>query len=450
MIADTQLPDADTLKMHARVTGSMGLSGQVSVSGAKNSATRLLAATTLGATPSTLTNFPTHLVDVAHKTNFYARVGCQITLDHEADTLQIDPSGLSAPVLSRDAFDVPIRTTYLIAAGQLVRTGEARIPYPGGCPIGGGGGGGRGYDLHIMVWRNLGCEVIETDDHIHITAPDGLVGGQVRFPITTVGGTENVLMCAAVAQGRTEVYNAYITPEVNDLIDFLRRMGARITVHGSSHVVIDGAGGLLDGANMTVMSDRIEALTWIVFAILNKSRLQISNVPFDSLEAPLLHLRHAGVDLFQNSRDIYVTPDCLTSGSVEPFELACGAHPGVISDMQSFFVILALAASGTSRVYDYRYPNRIAFVGELARLVDGDVMEAETGKITIHGPAPFKAGTADSTDLRGSMTAVMAALCAEGQSTITNVHMALRGYNNLEHKLRRLGAQFDILNGPGV
>src|SRR5690606_5300455 len=129
---------------------------------------------------------------------------------------------------------------------------------------------------------------------------------------------------------------------------------------------------------------------------------------------------------------------------VQPFELACGSHPGVISDMQPFFVLLGLAGAGTSRVFDYRYPERINFVAELAKLVEPDALEAERGKITIHGRAPFRPGTAASTDLRGSMAAVLAALCADGRSVIKGAHMALRGYNDLTGKLKRIGASIAI------
>lgn len=430
--------------MYAVIDGGVPPVGKVRVSGAKNSATRLLAAALLSDEDVTLQNFPTKLVDVGHKVTFARLIGAEIDVDDEREEVRVNARNLLSKELTRDQFDVPIRTTYLLAASQLARGGVARIPYPGGCPIGPGSAGGRGYDLHIMVWRALGCVVEERDDHIEVMAGDGLVGGEINFPITTVGGTENALLCAAVAKGTTQILNAYITPEIEDLIALLRRMGASIDVHGTSHIMVHGHDGTLGGARMPVMADRIEALTWIVYAILSGGQLLIEGVPFDSMTAPLLHIEHAGVDLFRNSTSVYVSPSTLAEGHVQPFELACGAHPGVISDMQSFYVMLGLVGSGTSRVYDYRYPERIAFVAELAKLVKGDHLEAERGKITIHGPAQFVPGVADSTDLRGSMAAVIAALCAPGRSVINNVHMALRGYNDLEVKLSKLGAKIRI------
>lgn len=433
--------------MYALIDGTANLSGTVRVSGAKNSATRLLSAAMLSDDEVELRNFPTHLVDVGHKLAFSRDCGAEFTIDSASEVITVDASNLSSRLLTRTQFDVPIRTTYLLAASQVVRSGIARIPYPGGCPIGGGPSGGRGYDLHMMVWRELGATVTENSDHIEVTAQGGFVGGRITFPITTVGGTENALLCASVAKGRTEIYNAYITPEIEDLIELLRRMGADISVFGTSHIVVEGRGSTLAGARMDVMPDRIEALTWIVLAVLKGIDLTIDGVPFASMKVPLLHLEQSGIDIFRNSSSVHITPECLVSGSVQPFELACGAHPGVISDMQAFYVMLGLAGAGTSRVYDYRYPERIAFVRELEKLVDGDHLDAEPGKITIHGPARFVPGTADSTDLRGSMAVVIAALCAEGESVVENVHMALRGYNGLESKLRALGAHITVHSG---
>lgn len=432
--------------MYAVIDGGVPPVGRVRVSGAKNSATRLLAAALLSDDEVVLQNFPTKLVDVGHKVGFARNMGADVALDDDAEEVVVNASQLASRLLTRDEFDVPIRTTYLLAASQLVRGSVARIPYPGGCPIGPGAVGGRGYDLHIMVWRALGCVAEERDDHIEVHAGRGLVGGEINFPITTVGGTENALLCAAVATGKTEILNAYITPEIEDLIALLRRMGADITVYGTSHIVVRGQGGVLAGARMPVMADRIEALTWIVYAILSGGQLTVEGVPFDSMTVPLLHIEHAGVDLFRNSTSVHVTPESLIEGRVQPFELATGAHPGVISDMQPFYVLLGLAGAGTSRVYDYRYPERISFVTELAKLVKGDHLQAERGKITVHGPAEFVSGVAGSTDLRGSMAAVIAALCAPKRSVINDVQMAMRGYNDLAGKLARLGARIQIFD----
>lgn len=433
--------------MYAIVEGGTAPSGRVQVSGAKNSATRLLAAALLTEDHVELHNFPTSLVDAQHKVRFVQSMGANVIADSGTQTLSIDTPDLDAASLSIDGYDVPIRTTYLLAAPQLVRTGRARIPYPAGCKIGGGAGGGRGYDLHVMVWEALGCTVSETPTYIEVVAPSGgMRGGSVDFPISTVGGTENALLCAAVASGTSRISNAYITPEIDDLIELLRRMGADVVVAGNSHIVVTGKSSLLGGAHMNVMADRIEALTWIVYALISGGDLMVKGVPFSAMQVPLIHLEHAGVDLMGSSDSLYVGPESLKSGSIQPFEVACGTHPGVISDMQPFFVMLGLLSAGTSRVFDYRYPERIGFVEQLAKFVPSRALEARPGAITIRGPQEFSPAEADSTDLRGSMAVLMAALCANGPSRVNGVELALRGYDRLESKLRAVGAELSVHN----
>ncbi|PML57940.1 UDP-N-acetylglucosamine 1-carboxyvinyltransferase [Vibrio lentus] len=422
--------------MKAIIKGGKIPKGKVKVSGAKNSATRLLAAATLSDEEVKLENFPINLVDARHKIRFLENIGAEIEVDEKKEQIKINSRNIRCQEL--DLYNYPIRTTYLLVAGQIKRSGIAKIPYPGGCKI-----GSRGYDLHIKVWEWLGCTVTEEDNYIKVVG-DGFKGGVVKFPISTVGGTENALICASIASGTTEIINAYITPEIEDLIDFLRRMGADISVNGSSHVTVKGK-QQLKGAIKTVMFDRIEALTWLVYGVLSRGEILIENVPFESMEVPLLHLKKAGIDFLSSSNSIYISPECLKNGQVEPFELACGAHPGIISDMQSFYTLLGVIARGDSRIFDYRYPKRIAYAEELQKLINESVVESEEGKITLRGPGTFKASEVTSTDLRGSMALVIAALCAEGTSVVNEVEMALRGYNNLSKKLEQLGIDVFIL-----
>lgn len=407
------------------------LQGSVTVSGAKNSATRVLSASLLSDTQVTLRNFPLDLEDVKVKLAFISAMGAELKRTTELEQLEVRGSDLSFEHISD--FSLPVRTTYLLAASTLVREGRAKVPYPGGCKI-----GSRGYDLHMMVWRALGCVVEEFSDYISVVGR--LRGGDIDFPISTVGGTENALICASVASGDTRIRNAYVTPEVYDLIAFLREMGAKINLEGSSSIHVSGSGGLLGGATFTIMPDRIEALTWLILGAINGGQLIIRNVPFEAMQIPLIHLRDCGLDFFSNSNSVQVGTDCMGPHGLQPFELATGAHPGVVSDMQAFFVLLAMFTNGRSVVRDYRYPERIAYARELAKFAPG-ALEAEHGKITIRGPVKLRGAAAKSTDLRGSMVQVMAALCAEGPSEVDAVEMALRGYNRLPAKLEALGVQ---------
>lgn len=423
----------------AKIKGGQVPSGKVRVSGAKNAATRLLAAALISDETVILDNFPTELVDANHKIRFIDNSGGHVDVDADNEVLTIDSKELSNRELSD--YNYPIRTTYLLTAGLIKKSGIAQIPYPGGCKI-----GNRGYDLHIMVWKKLGAKVEEKEDYIQVTTEKGFIAGQtIDFPISTIGGTESALICASIVDGETNIKNAYISPEVQSLIEFLRVMGVEIEVVGNSFIKVRGK-KYLRGAKFTVIPDRIEALTWIIYGILSGGTITIEDVPFDIMEIPLLHLKDAGVDLFQNSKNVFVSPDCLVNGIVQPFELATGTHPGVISDMQPFYVLLALHANGISRIYDYRYPERIKYCAELLKFYP-NMLDAVKGEIKVLGSGDIKpvAAVADSTDLRGSMAVLMAALLSEeGESEIQNVQMALRGYNKLKLKLEQLGIYIDV------
>lgn len=411
---------------------------KIRVSGAKNSATRLMAASMISDEKVTLYNFPTQLVDANHKKRFIESVGGKVTFDDDRELADIETSSLIDKVLTD--YDFPIRTTYLLVPGLIKKTGVAKIPYPGGCKI-----GNRGYDLHVMVWEKMGATVEEKPDYIKVTAKQ-LNAAEIDFPISTIGGTETALICGSVANGTTVIRNAYISPEVFDLIRFLRSMGVDIDVVGNSFIKVHGS-NYHRGTSHKVISDRIEAITWMIFAAIAEKSMLIENVPFEDMEIPLTHLQEAGVDFFTNKNAVMISEECMPNG-IQPFELATGTHPGVISDMQPFYVLLGLKADGISRIYDYRYPERITYLKELSKCIDGG-LEWKEGEIKTTGKATFKPAHMNSTDLRGSMAVLMAALLAgnNGTSQIENIHMALRGYNKLESKLEQLGYSIKQNNG---
>ncbi len=421
----------------AIINGGQKPHGKVKVSGAKNAATRLLAAALVADEKVTLQNFPTELVDANYKFDFIRKSGGTVEVDEESETITIDPASLSDRLLSD--YNFPIRTTYLLVAGLIKKSGRARIPYPGGCKI-----GNRGYDLHVMVWEKMGAMVEEKEDYIEVSAAGGFQPAAIDFPISTIGGTESALICAAIADGVTTIKNAYISPEVDCLIDFLRTLGATVEVVGNSFVKVTGR-KQLQGSIFQVMPDRIEALTWVVLGILTQGDILVEDVPFSAMEIPLIHLKEAGIDYYYNTKSIRVSPECLTNGVIQPFELATGTHPGIISDMQPFYTLLGLHGDGISRVYDYRYPERIKYCEELNKMYT-DGLKWETGAITTYGKKDVrpKGAHVNSTDLRGSMALVMAGLVAEGETVVSNVEMALRGYNKLETKLNSLGIHIEV------
>ena len=410
------------------ITGPTKPEGEVSVSGAKNSATRLMCAALLTDEKVRLTNFPTRLVDVDRKLAAFRNCGVEVRIDHDVKELQIQAESLHTD----GDTELRVRTTYLLAAGLIAKFGTARVAYPGGCVI-----GARGYDLHLMVWRKFGLEVIETESCIQLSGD--LQGTTIDFPYSTVGGTENAILCGCVADGRTVIRNAYITPEVEDLVRMLQSMGACIAVFGNSRIEIEGRSGQLKATQYGVMPDRIEAITWIIYAAISGNGVTVRDLQLDDMKVPLIHLEEAGVELFYGRDSVYIPPtNSRAHAPIQPFELACGTHPGIISDMQPFFVLLGLIAEGGSRIFDYRYPDRVAYVEELKKFVDTNI-EIRSGMIGVRGTSQFTAADVNSIDLRGSMAVIVAALIASGDSRVRNCEMALRGYNDLIEKLYGLG-----------
>lgn len=419
------------------VKGKQVPDGSITISGAKNSALKLMAAALLTDENVRIANFPDALVDIRYKSHLFAAMGVDILLEH--DNVAIYAENMHCSALER--YDYPIRTTYLLVAAQLMRGQTAYIPYPGGCNI-----GDRKHDLHIMVWESMGGLVQENHDHIKVTC-EKMQGADISFPFPTIGGTENAILCGVVAQGVTVIRNAYVSPEVEDLIKMLRFMGAEIETTGNSRIVIKGRKSLR-GTSYRVMPDRIEALTWIIYAILSGGKMLIQDVPFESIQVPLIHLQEAGIDLFRNRTSIYISPDCLnTSQRIQPFEVATGTHPGVISDMQPFFVLLALFADGVSKIVDYRYPERTAYLVELNTICNNAITWDKNGHIVVHGGGALAHGKMTSTDLRGSMALVLGGLLGDGMSEILQVDLAMRGYNDLASKLEQLGLSFTLENG---
>jgi len=322
---------------------------KIRVSGAKNSATRLMAASLICDEKCTFYNFPTKLVDANHKKRFIEKINGEIGFNDENETASISSTDIKDRLL--DDYNYPIRTTYLLVPGLLKKTGVAKIPYPGGCKI-----GNRGYDLHVMVWQDMGASVVEKENHIEVKAKE-LIGAEINFPITTIGGTETALICGSIAKGSTTIKNAYISPEVFDLIKFLRSIGVDIEVVGNSFIRVQGK-KYHRGTSHKVLPDRIEAITWMIFAALSGTSMLIEDVPFDEMQIPLTHLQEAGIDYFSNQNSVMITDESIPNG-IQPFELATGTHPGIISDMQPFYVLLGLKANGVSAHQTLKLPRLV-------------------------------------------------------------------------------------------
>lgn len=428
-------PDKKSEKLYMVVEGKQIPNGTIKVSGAKNAATRVMAASLIMDGKCTFLNFPTNLLDVKNKGKFIESLGANLSYDDKAEVLEIESSNLSYD--SGEDYNISVRTTYLLVPGLLKKCGVARIPYPGGCKI-----GDRRYDLHIMVWEKMGCEVVEHENYIEVKGK--LKAAEIDFPISTIGGTESALICASLVQETTIIRNAYVSPEVQSLIEFLKSIGVEIVQHGNSYIEVNGPKHFRS-TTFRVIQDRIEALTWIIFGAVTGGNILIKDVPFDIMQVPLIHLKDAGIDFYKNSNNAFIEEHGINSNSIQPFEVSCGTHPGVISDMQPFYSLLAMFANGTSRIYDYRYPDRTSYLDELKKFYK-EKIEYQSGTITIKGGGKLTAAEVNSTDLRGSMAVLLTAFLAEGTSIIKNINMAMRGYNNLDKKLKDLGLHYNIIS----
>ncbi|MBN2070238.1 MAG: UDP-N-acetylglucosamine 1-carboxyvinyltransferase [Candidatus Krumholzibacteriota bacterium] len=412
------------------ISGAQKISGTVRISGAKNSATRLIAAAMLTDRQVRISNFPSSLEDVKNKLSIMEKLG--VTIELGPEEVRIEASRIGNEL---DDYSTSIRTTYLLAAGQLRHNRIARIPYPSGCAI-----GERKFDLHIMLWKSMGCVVRERESFIEIES-DHLKGSDISFPFPTIGGTENALLCGVLASGRTRVFNAYISPEVFDLIQMLRSMGAKIKVKGNTFIEIDGV-ELLNGTSYRVIPDRIEAVSWIVAAAVTRGELIIQDVPFSFMEVPMIHFRDIGINSYTSGDALYINHHDFHEHYINPFEVACGVHPGVISDMQPFFTVLATQAEGNSRIIDYRYPERFVYVSEMEKL--GGTFDLKKGEVKMRGPIRFKGTEVSAPDLRGGAALMITALIAEGKTTINGYSTIRRGYNNLADKFDSMNIRYSI------
>ena len=416
------------------IRGGNRLVGTVIPSGAKNSAFKVLCASILTSEKIRLFNMPTKIEDVRVQRDMLKSVGAKVTVEN--DMVVMDNSSVRGYEVFMDK-EKSVRTSLLMLGSMLGRFGRARVPLPGGDNI-----GERKYDLHIYALERLDARVRVTDDGFLEAECNGLGGAEIEFPFLTMGATENAIIAASLANGQTIIRNAYITPEVLDLVKFLNGMGAKIRVRGSRFVQIDGAEELY-GTNHKIIPDRLEALSFVVAGAVTKGFLEIKEFPTGFLEVPLIYLKEAGVNFYKGENSFIIDGQ---GGLFGPMEIVAGSYPGIISDMQPLFAVFATQASGNYRVIDVRYPNRFAYVESLQKR--GADIHQKGNIAMINGPTPLKGANITATDLRSGAALLIAGLCAEGQTEIENIYQIDRGYEKIEEKLGWLGADIErIKNG---
>ena len=406
------------------INGGKPLQGEVTISGAKNAAVALVAATILCDEPCILENVP-EISDITACMKILEAMGAEIKL-LKKNVVQFDTRGIHSPHVPYEMARTMRASTYFLGT-LLGRFHEAYVPMPGGCYL-----GDRPIDQHLKAFRTLGATDELVNGEVHCSA-DSLIGGQIYFDFNTVGGTINAILASVKAKGRTIIENAAKEPHIVDLANFLNSMGADIRGAGTDVIKIKGV-DFLKGITYPIIPDQIEAGTYMVAAAATKGNVLIKNVIPKHLESITQKLRKVGVNVVENDESVHVYVD----GPLTKTSLKTMPHPGFPTDMQPQFSTLLTLAEGTSIVTDDIFDNRFRYVAELRRMgadisVDGTVAIIQgVGKLT---GAPVAAP-----DLRAGAALVIAGLAAEGTTEITDIKYIERGYECIEEKFRGLGA----------
>ena len=412
------------------VRGGRRLSGTIPISGAKNAALPLMAAGLLTDGPLTLTNAP-DLADIATMAALLRTHGLSVEHNKAARSITISGSAtdLTAP------YDIvrKMRASILVLGPLVARYGRARVSLPGGCAI-----GTRPVDLHLKGLEALGAAITLESGYIEASAPGGLSGARIVFPTVSVGATENLLMAATLARGRTELVNAAREPEIGDLAECLNEMGARISGIGTDRLVIEGVDSL-GPAEHPIIPDRIEAGTYACAVAITGGEAVLKGARMADLGAVPRALREAGVELTElrdgvrvARRNGLVGTDVMT----EPF-------PGFATDMQAQFMALMCVADGASMITETIFENRFMHVPELMRM--GARINYHGASAIVRGVPKLSGAPVMATDLRASVSLILAALAAEGQTTVSRVYHLDRGYEAIERKLAAVGADIERL-----
>ncbi|MCP8940816.1 UDP-N-acetylglucosamine 1-carboxyvinyltransferase [Alsobacter sp. SYSU M60028] len=427
-----------------RIVGGHRLNGSISISGAKNAALPLMIASLLTPETVVLENTP-RLSDVRLLMRILGNHGVDASIDGKrvgqtqetGETIRLSAANIvdtTAPyeLVSR------MRASFWVIAPLLARMGEARVSLPGGCAI-----GTRPVDLLIMALERLGATIDIDGGYAVARAKNGLRGGDIVFPKVTVGGTHTALMAAVMARGTTVIDNAAREPEVVDLADCLGKMGAKIEGAGTSRIVVEGVTSL-GGARHAVLPDRIETGTYAMAAAMTGGDVTLLDTRADLLSAALDVLMRAGAEVTSTHNSIRIRRG---DGPIAPVDVTTEPYPGFPTDLQAQFMALMTRARGVSHIRETIFENRFMHVQELARLgahirLDGDLA-------VVEGAPALKGAPVMATDLRASVSLVIAGLAAEGETTVHRVYHLDRGFEALEKKLARCGAEVERISGEG-
>ncbi len=404
------------------------LSGTVEVSGAKNSALKLLVATLLSSDPIRIENHPNGLLDIQIQADMLKAVGKEYVMENNAITVT-EPGDLNTTLNWEP--EKSIRNTLLMLGAMVSRFGHARVPYPGGCKL-----GERKWDLHEQLLTQMGARIWTEGDIICAEAPNGLTGTDIHLSFRSTGATDNAILASVLAKGTTRIFNPHVRPECLRLIRMLNKMGAQIEVHSQERVDVHGV-ERLRGTTETSLADNVEALTWLVGAVITDGDVEIRNFPFEDLEVPLIFLRDSGAKFFVNGDSMIVR-----GGRPHPVDICTGPYPGINSDMQPLFGAFGAFANGETRIIDLRFHGRYGYADEFAKM--GVQSKVEDAYLKIMGGSKIHGADVTAIDLRAGAALMLCALAAEGETTIHKAWMITRGYENVAEKLAGLGATVQI------
>ncbi len=413
-----------------QITGGVPLDGEVWISGAKNAVLPILVASLLGDSPSTISNVP-HLQDVTTTMELLGRMGAELAVD-ERMRIEIDPAGIC---LFEAPYDLvkTMRASILVLGPLVARFGKAVVSLPGGCAI-----GSRPVDLHLQGLRQLGASVSVQNGNI-IASAGRLKGARIVLDTVTVTGTENLMMAATLAEGTTIIENAAQEPEVVDLANFLIAMGARIEGAGTKVIKIEGQ-ERLEGAEYSVLPDRIETGTFLVAGAITRGRVRVTRARPSDLDAVLDKLSETGAEITCGEDWIELDMKGQRPKSVD---IVTSPYPAFPTDMQAQFTALNAVAEGTSIITETVFENRFMHVQELQRL--GADIRLKGNTAIVRGVATLTGAPIMATDLRASACLVLAGLVANGETVVDRVYHIDRGYEIIEEKLGQLGARIKRL-----
>lgn len=416
------------------ITGGRPLDGEIRISGAKNSALPILASTLLADRPVTVGNLP-HLHDITTMIELFGRMGVQPVIDERLN-VEVDATAIRTLVAPYELVKT-MRASILVLGPMVARFGEAEVALPGGCAI-----GSRPVDLHIRGLEAMGAQIDVEGGYIKAKAPaGGLRGAHFFFDTVSVTGTENIMMAACLANGRTVLENAAREPEVVDLANCLIAMGAQIRGAGTDTITIDGVKSL-GGAHYNVLPDRIETGTYLVAAAATRGRVKLKDTDPTTLEAVLLKLEEAGAHI--STGNDWIELD-MKGNRPRAVNLRTAPYPAFPTDMQAQFISMNAVAEGTGTVIETIFENRFMHVYEMNRM--GAQIQVEGNAAIVTGVDCLKGAPVMATDLRASASLVLAGLVAEGDTLIDRIYHIDRGYECIEEKLQLLGAK--IRRVPG-